>query len=263
MSTLFFDRTPTDDFPSLLSHYELDEFASPWRSTLPLIALARDATSMFSEILDRCQMATDSDFHFEFQVKPPLGHGKSSHTDLMVRSEDRCLAIEAKWTEPMYDTVSVWMARDKPSRQRLSNREEVLAGWLKLLRVHANRELAVGDFSKCIYQMVHRAASACWEMKYPQLAYLRFVEATEGDIRKSDAYCQALQALHSLLGSPRGFPFYFVEVCLAQTAAFKSIGKLPKGSRGTANRVLARIRDFKLFEFEAYRVQSIGAENQR
>jgi hypothetical protein len=47
--------------------------------------------------------------HFEFTVEPLRGRGTPSYTDLMVQSESLCLAIEAKWTEPIYNSVSSWL----------------------------------------------------------------------------------------------------------------------------------------------------------
>jgi hypothetical protein len=84
-----------------------------------------------------------------------------------------CLAVEAKWTEPPYETVQDWLKKDK-SKSDPSNREEVLSGWLGLL----TPDVIASSFFNCEYQMIHRAASAraaaANTAKRPSLAYFKF-----------------------------------------------------------------------------------------
>jgi hypothetical protein len=66
----------------------------------------------------------------------------------MLQSESRCLAIEAKWTEPAYETVSKWRG-DKSQEDNVpqdrneppTNREQVLGGWLELLKKYTRPDL--------------------------------------------------------------------------------------------------------------------------
>jgi hypothetical protein len=104
---VYFDNEPVPDFSTLVQLYRDREFKSPYRSTVPLLSLFRDGQRILQEILAKCLMDPPN-FHIEFTVAPPRGRGKAPHTDLMVNSESRCLAIEAKWTEPTYPTVSKW-----------------------------------------------------------------------------------------------------------------------------------------------------------
>jgi hypothetical protein len=185
----------------------------------------------------------------------------------MVRSKLRCVAIEAKWTEPSYDTVSEWIERGQREQdqsqqsqhsqqsQQQDNREEVMAGWLELLAPHAARDLDRNDFANCVYQMVHRAASACHGTKHPQLAYCVFHQPTN---RPDDAYLIGLQSLHAVLGTPCDFPFYFGEIQINPTEAFRSIEDLPKGSLATAHLVRSAFQDSELFKFLNYRIHKIG-----
>lgn len=108
---LYFDRTPVKDFEGLLSGYGAKEFKSPMRSTVPLLSLVRDDWPVLQDILRACNMPAESTLHFEFKVDSPLGVGLPSHTDMMVRSGGHQLAVEAKWTEPRYETVKKWILK--------------------------------------------------------------------------------------------------------------------------------------------------------
>ncbi len=48
-------------------------------------------------------------FHFEYRVPVQQGSGRASHTDVMVFTENRLIAIEAKNTEGSYDKVYKWI----------------------------------------------------------------------------------------------------------------------------------------------------------
>ena len=199
-----------------------------------------------------------------------------SHTDLMVRSGSRCLAIEAKWTEPIYPSVSEWLQGktkgssldegiedaflDEESRET-TNRDDVLAGWLGLLRPHANRDLIPKEFAACVYQMLHRAASACHRTKLSQLAYVKFAPSPDKRAGRPHEYKGGLESLHSLLGSPVDFPFFLIEIQIAPTKAFHSIKKLPKG-HATGVSVRNALRDYRLFEFLSYRTNRIRSSGQ-
>jgi hypothetical protein len=178
----------------------------------------------------------------------------------MVRSGSNCLANEAKWTEPIYDTVSMWMRRVDRRRNPCegnSNRQDVLEGWLKLLAAQVNRELVAADFTDCIYQMVYRAASACYSIASPQLAYLLFTNSRDDHAKRSKDYWRALEKLHALLGNPTNFPFHFVEVQIKPTAAFDQLKNLLKGSPDTANAVQAALCNSKLFDFGSFQIHAL------
>jgi hypothetical protein len=286
----YFDKTSMPDFATLLESYSDSDLASPHRSTVPLLSLFKDGQPMLQEILATCLMIPPLDFHFEFKVDPPRGEGFASHTDLMVQSGSHCLAIEAKWTEPMYPIVSLWLERknkhpapNDPNKDALgndptqepgkdpslnaqvqepSNRKNVLDGWLGLMKPHARRNLVRADFGDCVYQMVHRAASACHGTKLPQLAYFEFTPPPDGRSGRHDEYRTRMESLHALLGSPVKFPFFIVEIQIAPTEAFHSIEKLPKGDRATGISVRNALRDHKLFEFISNRMKRIGRPGQ-
>src|SRR5579864_2574185 len=131
MSTIqfYFDRQAVADFPSLVDRYSPRELASPFRSTVPLLSMAKPGSSDLARFLVDLGHDERSTLHFEYKVAPRGGKGRESQTDLIVCSEKSMLAIEAKWTEPRYATVDEWQADGMDPKNRWS----VATGWLELL----------------------------------------------------------------------------------------------------------------------------------
>lgn len=236
-----FDREPVQDIAALLSRYGADEFASPFRSTVPLLALLKDGAPHLNSLLAELGMPNDASLHFEYRVDPARGKGRPSQTDLMVLSGDRSLAIEAKWTEPRYETVRERAGRDEDNPNRL----QVIDGWIELVNRQAGPATNFAGVSDCMYQMLHRAASACAAAPHPSLAYLVF--RMEGDPVKT-FYSEDLETLHRVLGNPSGFPFWFIDAELKPTAAFEALRGLRKGAPDTSNKVRAALLTEHLFE---------------
>lgn len=253
---LFFDKKPARDFGDLVTSYDVGEFASPTRSTVPLLALLKDGAPRFRRILENLGMTREADLHMEFKVNPPRGTGRPSQTDLMARASDNAIAIEAKWTEPRYPNVSQRAASDSEdagdSKDRDdSNRSDVIQGWIDLIQPRVSKPLRREEFGDCVYQLLHRAASACATATHPVLAYMIFSEhaKTSHDAGRKDFYRADLAHLHSVLGHPAGFPFYLVNLELKPTAAFREIKPLRKGAESTAERVRRALLGEELFEF--------------
>lgn len=104
---------------------------------------------------------------FEYHVPAQAGKGKASLTDLMISTGDDAIAIEAKYTEPHYESVSTWLSAERMRDETAdvtgtSNRERVLHGWLSAINECVGGTLLtqanVGD---CTYQLIHRTASVC------------------------------------------------------------------------------------------------------
>jgi hypothetical protein len=243
-------RSPAD----LISGFGDDALASPFRSTVPLLALVKDDWATFAKLLSLCNVGGSVSVAFERTVPSPQGEGRPSHTDAMVLSDKRALAIEAKWTEPRYETVAARLSR-KDSDSRDS--KEFVGGWLELLQPHATKALYLDDFSTCVYQVVHRAASACALGRAPSLAYLHFVPATKG-AATSEQYLNDLSQVHALLGSPADFPFYFIELSMQPTKAFQAIEHLKKGDAKTGRMVRSALLASALFTFGEPSVRQIG-----
>ncbi len=258
MTQMYFGQKQLRDLADLVGSYAAGEFESPFRSTVPLLALVRDETALLHEILDRCGLTGPATFHFEFQVSSPRGRGKASHTDLMVCAADRCMAIEAKWTEPAYESVSDWLkASSVAGNIGERNRNEVLSGWIDLLKRRATRAISVDDLRGLTYQTVHRAASACSLGTAPQLAYLQFTMARRADGASRDKRLADLKALRHVLGSGCAFPLRLIEVDLEPTPEFEKLANLPKAP-ATAFEVKEALVSKRLFAFKGFEMHEVG-----
>ena len=103
-------------------------------------------------------------FCFEYSV--PVNNergakGKASMTDLMILTNQRAVAIEAKWTEceSVYEPIEKWKASGV-----VENHDKVLNGWEayinNYLKGRVCGEITVTDDMP--YQLLHRVASACY-----------------------------------------------------------------------------------------------------
>ncbi len=253
MMHLHYDRYPVASVSDVISYFGAKEFKSPTRSTVPLLSWLKHEPSFVCSLLNELGMPADCTLHLEYTVNPPKGKGQASHTDLMVLAGASSLAIEAKWTEPRYKTVSDWLNKGAAPNNRLN----VLTGWLNLLQPHSGDSLARADFSSAVYQMVHRAASASASGKSPRLAYLMFDPSPDPNTADKQTILDDLNHLWNLLGSPRSFPFHFVKINLAPTAAFDQISALPKNSDETSQAVQRALLEERLFNFMGYVVAEI------
>jgi hypothetical protein len=247
------DTKPMSSPADLITAFSDGALASPFRSTVPLLALAKDAWTTFVKVLTLCNVVGDVSVAFECKVPSPRGQGLPSQTDAMVLFDQAALAIEAKWTEPRYETVATRLTRKDSNG---ADSEEFVSGWLELLQPHATTPLRLQDFANCVYQVVHRAASACGLGRAPSLAYLHFTPATKG--ATSAQYLSDLSQVHALLGKPRDFPFFLIDVPIQHTRAFHAIEHLKKGVAETGQAVRSALLASELFEFGEPHVHQIG-----
>jgi hypothetical protein len=249
-----YDKEIINDIGEAVTMYGGKEFKSPTRSTVPLLSWLKYEQPTVSLLLRDMGMPADYNLHLEYTVAPQQGIGVASHTDIMVISGKSSLAVEAKWTEPRYPTVEEWLE----TGSNPLNRRDVLTGWLGLLQKHSQRPLNVGDFSDIVYQMVHRAASACDAGGKPQLAYLVFKPSPDPRTADMQTIHDDLTHLWNLLGNPKKFPFYLVEVQLSPTAAFDAIASLPKGNGATNEAVRDALCNEPLFDFSEYELRTVN-----
>lgn len=232
------------EFDDLLARYGRKEFASPYRSTLPLLSYWRDAEARSVELAATLgfQLGESLNLHFEFEVPVQRGSGVPSCTDLMLCSGDVSVAIEAKRTEPRYETVETWLSNAKNS-----NRSEVLEGWLELLRTGEDTCPQMADVADLPYQMIHRAASACFPTsKVKWLVYQVFGDSEE-DLKIYEADLRALRAvlpksLHLSMG---------VALSVARPTALQREleMKWDAGDRKLNDPVMSGLRGNDLFDF--------------
>jgi len=153
-----YDDKVVSDFEQLVRLLPPKAVASPLRSTLPLVDFWRTPESRLAQLSAAIGVALlpPTDLCFEFPVPVQRGRGNSSFTDLMIIANSAAVAIEAKLTEPGYQTAGDWL-RDPPG----PNRSEVLEGWLDLIRDATGTSLNVNDVQDLPYQLIHRTASVC------------------------------------------------------------------------------------------------------
>jgi hypothetical protein len=205
---------------------------------VPLLDALRQyqTPNFFSKLLSEAGMdVAVADLHLEYQVKAGRGRGKASHTDLMAIQSGpppRSIAIEAKWTEPRYETVAKWLGGETSPE----NRREVLRGWLKEITTHTKSEIHPDHCGGLVYQMVHRAASAVAASGsggQPSMAYLVFHDERMGTPHLDD-YRADLCRLRSAIGNKERFPFFLTSVSIHPTDAFRELEGLKKGCSETS-----------------------------
>lgn len=223
---------------------------SPFRSTVPLLSLVENSQPEWQSLLALLGAPPDSAIHFEYCVASPKPGGNPSQTDALLMSDSTVWAVEAKWTEPRYETVAKRIR--KPESDGGDPRTTV-DGWLKYLRPFATRDLHVDDFLDVVYQVLHRAASACAvataNQLQPHLVYLHFHPSSLPSSATTSQYIADLRDLYALLGNPDGVKFTVVEMPLKPTAAFESIRDLDKRAKESAAQVKTALCSGPLFTF--------------
>ena len=127
------------------------------------------------------------------------------------------------------------------------------SGWLNYLQPYAGRDLQLEDFSDVVYQMLHRAASACLAAAEHRLEpNWSTCISSPSPLKNSasrDEYTTDLSRLHKLLGSPGYFIFRAVDVVLSVTPAFEKFKDLDKHSPVTSKSVREALCREVLFNF--------------
>lgn len=179
------------DFHTLVQRVPVDVLNSPRRSVVPLLEFCRDPTVMLTA-LERATgvpLADATDVMFEYAVTVRKGTGKPSFTDLLILTPGAAVGIEAKYTEPEYESVSKWL-RDPVE----PNRALVLDGWLELLSSAAPRRIRSEDVAHVPYQLIHRVASVCHVARpVSAVAYIIFGKA-------ASHYSTHMNAIAALFG---------------------------------------------------------------
>lgn len=238
--------------------YGSKEFESPTRSTIPMLALLKDDLDLFRKIVSQLEFPSDYDLFLEYTVGPFRGRGKASHTDVMLKGGKDSLAIEGKWTEPMYADVKDW---PKKGATKTPNQKAVLEGWLNELGKQVGTSFDMSHFDNVTYQMIHRAASAAFTGERPRLAYFLFKPSPDPKSATPDDILVKLKDLWTLLGNPTSFPFYVVEIDIKPLETYEQLRLLVKGEEATSESICAALQDSKpLFQFGDHRIRQVGQE---
>jgi hypothetical protein len=262
---IHFDKLPVRGISDLVEHFSTTAFASPFRSTVPLLDMLYRAPEQLRDILAACGVAPTS-LHVEYCVEGVPG-GNPSQTDLMAVGIGRSLAVEAKWTEPRYETVAKRLLRrtkerahDKSVPARAADRlvqEQAVLAWLDVLSRYATAPLTLESVDGLVYQTIHRAASACAMGDRPAVLYLHFhMQGSHGGA-KIQQYRNDLSALYRSLGRPENFRFFVADQSIIPLESFRAIAGLKKGAIGTAETVKSVLVKEPLFRFERSEVEAI------
>ena len=222
---LFYSGIPINDFKSLVESYKISEFSSPARSTVPLLIYWKNIEKRVREFYDYININVPNSVKacFEYTVPVQSGKGKASHTDLMLLSQKHVVTIEAKYTEPRYDSVQKWLGHP-PSE----NKNQVLGGWLELIKRVTGIKLSPDVVFGSAYQLIHRTASAC----YPN-AKNRFVvyQCFDLNAHKKSYYKEQLFKLSDLLSSSNNLRFYLLNFPIIKSEAYMELESLWKGGQ--------------------------------
>lgn len=246
----YYDVQAVPEFAELCEHFTGKALQSPYRSTVPLLSLVRHHLSDWHLFLKSLGCEQPLPVHFEFCVESPKRGGNPSQTDAMVFSTDSLWGIEAKWTEPRYETVAKRIS--KPEADGADPRI-TLDGWLNHLRPYARNELSEVSVCDVVYQVLHRASSACAAAKArglrPQVVYLHFHPSPLKSSATTQTYVKDLRRLHEAMSRPSDLRFRVVEWPLEPLPAFEAIQGLDKRAKASTAIVRKALCDGPLFRF--------------
>lgn len=204
------------DYSSLIGCYPKTEFDSPYRSTVPLLYFWSNIQEQLNGFLKLLGLKPQTQVTacFEFCVDVQKGKGKPSQTDLMLTFDNNAIAVEAKYTEPPYQTARTWMGES-------SNREDVLEGWLDLIcSATGQKKINIEDIVDLPYQFIHRCASACFsKVPHKTLTYQCF----DLNDKKVSYYQSHLTFLKHLLNKPNNLDFFLVNIPLLKSQTYHEL----------------------------------------
>jgi len=248
MKLLFGKPLDTPTFADLVDAMPDREFQRSTRSTLALLAWWKDPTRVQGLVESLgLSMAQHTTARFESPERAGCstckGRGKASFTDVMLELGDDVVAIEAKRTERLYETVKRWLRKDASA-----NREAVLAHWL-----HCCLELdgPTERYENLVYQMVHRTASArrAAGTRRAHVVHLLFGDEHVADYVRESERAAALLA-------PNGEPRFHVVVVPTEEERDLLASVAASDDDDGADRVReALLADRPLFRFEAASVR--------
>lgn len=186
--TNYFFNSVENNYEKILDSFSNTEVHSVKTSSIPLAEFWMPKNAQFSsKILEKLGLLKSYDAGqkiFEYPVYSEYkGNkiGKPSMTDLMIKFENTNVAIEGKFTEDLYETITKWLK----SKSQSSQKAKVLEGWYSYIKnfcdFDENKKDNIND--NVVYQFLHRTASACYKAKNPILIYQLFYDAFDEESR--------------------------------------------------------------------------------
>jgi hypothetical protein len=169
------------------------EFKNLTRSTIPLLSYWReDSAPKATSLLAALDLFQPGVMRFDFGLLVESVPGAAaSETDLMITHPGEAVAVEAKWSEPRYETVEFW-------KKKSSRWTEVINHWFSMIKPFGEVPSSE-DADGLVYQMIHRCASACFKAGSEGVAgliYQIFVNGRHStDFYESDLelFCRTLK----------------------------------------------------------------------
>jgi len=231
-------------YQELIDNYPFSEFDSPYRSTVPFLHYWRNSERRLAEyeaIVGK-KFGTKVCLSFEYCVEVIRGTGRPSQTDLMILSDDIAIAVEAKYTEPPYDTVEKWLGNSE-------NRMMVLEGWVELIKQGTgSNNIRIVQILDLPYQMIHRCASVfAPNAKCRMLVYQCF----DLDREKTRYYGEHLSKLKSVLHEGDNPKMYLINIPIVEkSAAYSDLQEWwDSGERKLGREVGSLIRNGNFLKF--------------
>ncbi len=248
---LYFKKEKLNSFDELIYRFNIKEFKSPYRSTIPLLILCKTRPNHLLRLAKNIEESS-AEYIFEFETPTVKGKGSPSCTDLMIKYSSSCIAIEAKWTEPAYISVDRWIKKGN-----IENRKQVLEGWLEIISNLYKINISIDMVIDLPYQLIHRTASACsLEKKDVNVIYLCF------DLSKFKRkyYTNQLSKFSLLLEGKINFYLAFCEISKMENQNSLEVD-WKNGNRNLSNRVLQGLSDESLMIISKLTIQNIDGNS--
>ncbi|HMV78689.1 MAG TPA: hypothetical protein PL048_02955 [Leptospiraceae bacterium] len=172
---LYYGKSGKNDYNTIIDMFPKNSINSVRTSSLPLLAFWKETNSRLKELLNSLQIENKEKFSLCFEYPTSSGgNGKASMTDLMIFSNSKKLAIEAKFTEigEQYELIRNWIVKGNKE-----NRKEVLTKWIDIVKPFSQTELNIERMESIPYQFLHRTASACDKFTYAFVIYQIFFDS--------------------------------------------------------------------------------------
>jgi uncharacterized protein DUF6946 len=223
------------------------EFQNLTRSTIPLLCYWReDRHTKVSQICQQLGLP-DREMTSNFAVEvAAILDARASETDLMLTAPQLAIAVEAKWSEPRYETVETW-------RKRTSRWRPALEHWLQHLKPFADAP-SPDEMDHLVYQMIHRCASACATAGALGTAVLLY-QVFEDAKHDTSFYATDLRELISALKPKANLLVALQTVQIRKTLEYTRVGKsLLADAQAKARVIREAIKQRVLFDFDESRL---------
>jgi len=185
---IYYKKQGLTSIDSIYQKFNKKEFKSPYRSTIPLIALFKSNQIANIKSL-KSNSISNIDYIFEHETHVTKGNGSPSCSDLLIKHSNGCIVIEAKRTEPPYEKVGKWLGSS-------TNKKLVLEGWLELINNFTDLKVDISEITDLPYQLIHRVASACsLKKQHTEIIYVGF----NLNERKANYYLSCLEKFSKIL----------------------------------------------------------------